>query len=193
MSDENWHCKKCSITIGGHNFYCHDGMCDDCFNREYFPEGQAAYEKRIIKIGDKIIDPVGLTQEEFEKELNFKEYLEAKEGKDSKLYIDAFFSFLEKMGWLEIRTYSLYDGEINDALEMPLGDIRKNLYLLCQSQGVFFDDDICVSYAFTDAKTFFIIPLAGIIFFSGTSEASKVMQEALNESGITFHFEELLM
>jgi hypothetical protein len=58
---------------------------------------------------------------------------------------------------------------------------------------VFFDDDICVSSAFTDKKTFFAIPLSGILFFSGTAEASKIMQSVLNESGINFYLEELPM
>jgi hypothetical protein len=193
MSNENWHCKKCNILIDGHNQYCHDGMCDDCFNQEYFPEDQTAYEQRIIKIGDKVIDPVGLTEEELEAELNFKEYIETKEGKENKLYIDAFFSFLEKTGFPRLTTYRLYDSEITETFRQPFDEVKKNLYLLCQGQGDFCDDDIYIAYAFTDEKSFFVIPLTGIIFFSGTSEASKIMQDVLNELGINFFFEELPM
>jgi len=38
MGDENFCCRKCNAKIGGHNQYLHDGMCDDCFFREYFPD-----------------------------------------------------------------------------------------------------------------------------------------------------------
>ena len=53
MKKELWNCRKCNIEIGGHNQYLHDGMCDDCYFREYFPEDHAAYEKRIIKKNGK--------------------------------------------------------------------------------------------------------------------------------------------
>ena len=38
MKEELFNCKKCRIQIGGHNQYLHDGMCDDCYFKEYFPE-----------------------------------------------------------------------------------------------------------------------------------------------------------
>lgn len=33
---ERLRCKKCGKEIDGHNEYCHDGMCDDCFFNAYF-------------------------------------------------------------------------------------------------------------------------------------------------------------
>ncbi|MBN2367519.1 hypothetical protein JXC34_00745, partial [Candidatus Woesearchaeota archaeon] len=38
MKEEVFYCKKCKIEIGGHNQYLHDGMCDDCYFDEYFPD-----------------------------------------------------------------------------------------------------------------------------------------------------------
>ena len=38
MEEEKFNCKKCNKEIGGHNKYCHDGMCNDCFFDTYFPE-----------------------------------------------------------------------------------------------------------------------------------------------------------
>ena len=142
--DMNFSCKKCNKTISTHNKDWHNGMCDDCFNREYFPEDQAAYEKRIIKKGSDIIDPIGLTQEDFEKKFNLTEYVETKEGKEDKIYVDIFFTFLEKMGMHEITTYRLYDGEITDVFELSLDEIKTNLYLRYQDRGIFFDEDVYV-------------------------------------------------
>lgn len=33
----NFNCKKCNKKISAHNKDWHDGMCDDCFDKQYFP------------------------------------------------------------------------------------------------------------------------------------------------------------
>lgn len=52
----NYFCKQCSQVISAHNKDWHNGMCDDCFNKAYYPNDQAAYEKRIEKKDGKITD-----------------------------------------------------------------------------------------------------------------------------------------
>ncbi|MFH0874602.1 MAG: helix-turn-helix domain-containing protein [archaeon] len=42
--DDEFNCKKCNIKINGHNKYIHDGMCDDCYFKEYFPESRHVKE-----------------------------------------------------------------------------------------------------------------------------------------------------
>ncbi len=37
--DLNFNCKKCKKKISSHNKDWHDCMCDDCFNKTYFKEG----------------------------------------------------------------------------------------------------------------------------------------------------------
>ena len=34
----NFSCKKCKKKISAHNNDWHDGMCDNCFNKTYYPE-----------------------------------------------------------------------------------------------------------------------------------------------------------
>ena len=34
----NFNCKECDKKISAHNKDWHDGMCDDCFNKKYFPD-----------------------------------------------------------------------------------------------------------------------------------------------------------
>ena len=191
MKQESWNCKKCNVDIGGHNQYLHDGMCDDCYFKEYFPDDQADYEKRTIKKDNKIIDPVGLTQEDFEKVLNLTEYIEAKEGNPDKSYVDTFFKFLERGHINELTVYELYDGEINRLFNLPLDEIKENLCLEHQKKGKFFDEDLLVSQAFTDEKSFFAIVQKGIIFFSGNYDSSKLMQETLKETGIAFYLKKI--
>ena len=36
--DMRFNCKKCGKKISAHNKDWHDGMCDKCFNRQYFPD-----------------------------------------------------------------------------------------------------------------------------------------------------------
>ncbi len=48
--EEQFNCQKCKIEIGGHNQYLHDGMCDDCFFNEYFPEDAQIFETEIEPI-----------------------------------------------------------------------------------------------------------------------------------------------
>ena len=191
MKEESWNCRKCKIIIGGHNQYLHDGMCDDCYFKEYFPEDQASYEKRVMKINDKPIDPIGLMQEDFEKILNLTEHAETKEGNPDKDYADAFIKFLTKTNTNKLTAYELYNGEINGLFELSLNEIKETLHLEYQEKGAFFNEDLCVSQAFTDEKSFFAIIQKGIIFFSGNIYSSKIMQEILKEDGITFHLENL--
>lgn len=34
--DMNFNCRKCNKKISSHNKDWHDGMCDECFNKEHF-------------------------------------------------------------------------------------------------------------------------------------------------------------
>lgn len=48
--DMNFDCKKCKKKISAHNKEWHDGMCDDCFNEQYFPEEAQIIETDINAI-----------------------------------------------------------------------------------------------------------------------------------------------
>lgn len=34
----NYNCSKCGAKISAHNKDWHNGMCDACFNKEFFPD-----------------------------------------------------------------------------------------------------------------------------------------------------------
>ncbi len=51
MEEEKFQCRKCNLSIGGHNQYLHDGMCDDCFFEVYFPEEAQIVETDLERIG----------------------------------------------------------------------------------------------------------------------------------------------
>ena len=51
IREEQFQCRKCNLSIGGHNQYLHDGMCDDCFFEMYFPEEAQIIETDLEQIG----------------------------------------------------------------------------------------------------------------------------------------------
>ncbi len=185
----NFKCGECGAFISEHNKVLHDGLCDTCFYRKYFPEDQAAYERRVIVKDGRTVDPVGLTSREFEKELGLTDYIETKEGVEDRLYTEALLEFLERHSARGLAVYSLYEEEIINSLDFSQKEIMASLELLCQGKGDFFSDEPEVSYALTDKSTFFLIVLQGILFFSGTQTSTKAISDILSRKRIKFFYE----
>lgn len=76
--DMNYNCRECNKKISAHNKDWHDNLCDDCFNREYFPEDAQIYETDIdeIKKAMKMQEKDNMTFLEWLKtdELDFKRF-----------------------------------------------------------------------------------------------------------------------
>ena len=51
LREEQFQCRKCNTSVGGHNQYLHDGMCDDCFFEVYFPEEAQIVETDLEQMG----------------------------------------------------------------------------------------------------------------------------------------------
>ncbi len=132
------------------------------------------------------MDPVCLTNRDFEKEFMFTQYIETQDNLTRKTAIDIFLSFLDKLKLDKIFTFLLYDGEITDVVHISLEKIRQNLELEYENRGIFYNDDICVSKMFSDCKSFYIIPEQGIVFFAGSDEATDIMKTLLAEFGLKF-------
>ena len=168
----NFNCKKCNKIISAHNKDWHDRMCDNCFNEQYFPEEEEN------------------SQSKFEREHKLSHYIETDDGHEDKLYVDAFFLFLQKYNKKDIHCYKLDDGKIAETLNLSFEEIKDNLYLECEDKGIFYDEDSCISQAFTDNDSFYAIVQKGIIFFSGKDDAVRFMQEALDELKIKYFLDE---
>jgi len=50
MKKEMFTCKRCGISIGEHNQYLHEGMCDECFFDVYFPEDAQIFETDVRRL-----------------------------------------------------------------------------------------------------------------------------------------------
>ena len=170
--DMNFNCIRCNKVISAHNKDWHDRMCDKCFDEQYFPEEEED------------------SQSKFEKQHQLSHYIETDEGHEDKLYVDAFFLFLQKYNKKDIQCYKLDEGKIAETLNLSFEEIKDNLYLECEDKGIFYDEDSCISQAFTDNDSFYAIVQKGIIFFSGKDDAVKFMQEALDELKIKYFLDE---
>ena len=48
--DMKFNCKDCQKKISAHNKDWHNGLCDDCFDRVYFPEDAQIFETDLTKM-----------------------------------------------------------------------------------------------------------------------------------------------
>ncbi len=81
MEEEKFHCKKCNKEISGHNQYCHDKMCDDCFFETYFPEPNFDKFKEELKkakntVKEEYKEFLGKKETYFEKKFSLSRYIE---------------------------------------------------------------------------------------------------------------------
>ena len=74
MEKEQFWCRNCKISIGGHNKYLHDGMCDNCFFDVYFPE-----EAQIVETDSEKMRVHCRSNPVKKENLNFKAFLRSKE------------------------------------------------------------------------------------------------------------------
>ncbi|MCD6229937.1 MAG: hypothetical protein J7K00_03980 [Candidatus Diapherotrites archaeon] len=97
--------------------------------------------------------------------------------------VEAFFKFA---GDQKLRVVKTDDGVIEEIFELPEDDIKENMLLLGEGKGLFFDDDICISYGVLSNGFFAYVDL--VLMFSGTEKDVECMVEMLDGYSIE-HFE----
>ncbi|MBW2975556.1 hypothetical protein KY366_07585 [Candidatus Woesearchaeota archaeon] len=123
-----------------------------------------------------------------EKALGFNHYVEMKDrlfvkNQSHDSTVKAFFDFVNNQ---KLKVVKTYDGKIEEFFDMDLEKIKKNLLLLEQRKGDFYDDDLCVSYSFL-GNNFFAYVHPGMIFFSAEESNVRKMAEILNKYGLKYH------
>lgn len=130
---------------------------------------------------------IGKNSKELEKAFRFTHYLELKDGlilgkeQDPKTVVEAFFKFVKG----KIIVVKTDDGTIKEFFDMDLDDIKKNSLLLEKDEGVFYDDDFCISYAFL-GKNFFAYLFSNMFMFSAKEDDMKEMVKLLDEYGLRY-------
>lgn len=136
---------------------------------------------------------IGKKSDEIEKILGFDYYIETKDkfllGKeiDSKKLINSFIEFNKNTN---LKVIKLIDGIIEEIIEMNFNEIKKNLILLSNQEGIFYDEDLDNefenSYIFL-CNDYFAEIMDEIIFFSGKKEFVINFKDVLKENDIEYH------
>ncbi|MCF7872449.1 SEC-C domain-containing protein [Candidatus Woesearchaeota archaeon] len=135
---------------------------------------------------------IGKTCKEIKEEFDFDYYLETKDefllGKpiNNKKLIKLFIEFNKNT---ELNVLRLFDGVFEDIIKMSLPEIKKNLFLLAEKKGIFYDDsdnELAISYGFL-CDDYLAEIMEGIIFFSGKKEYVMTFANILKENNVEFH------
>lgn len=130
---------------------------------------------------------IGKNSKELEKSFGFTHYLELKDGlilgkeQDHKTVVEAFFKFVKG----KIIVVKTDNGTIKEFFDMDLDDIKKNSLLLEKDEGVFYDDDFCISYAFL-GENFFAYLFSNMFMFSAKEDDMKELVKLLDEYGLRY-------
>ena len=139
-----------------------------------------------------MMDLVGKSGEDIEEMYGFDFYLETKDDLlsikrvDFRGLVDSFLDFNKER---DLKVIKLYDGVIQDVVEMNLSEIKKNLLLLVEDNGAFYDDsddELATCYGFL-CDDYFAEIMPSIIFFSGKEECVNSFACVLREKNLEFH------
>lgn len=130
---------------------------------------------------------IGKENDDLEKAFGFTHYLELKddilkrEFQDHKATVEAFFRFVDG----DLSVIKTDNGVIKESFNMGLDKIKENLLLLEKDEGLFYDDDVCISYAFL-GKNFFAYLLKNMLMFSAKEEDAAKMAKILDEHDLKY-------
>jgi len=130
---------------------------------------------------------IGKNTKELEKAFGFTHYLELKDRlilgreQDHKAVFEAFFKFAKG----KITVIKTDDGIIKEFFDMDLEDIKRNSLLLENDEGLFYDDDFCISYAFL-GENFFAYFFTDMFMFSAKEDDMNGMVKILDEYGLKY-------
>ncbi|MBU4500955.1 MAG: hypothetical protein KKA79_00060 [Nanoarchaeota archaeon] len=128
---------------------------------------------------------IGENTKQVEKAFGFTHYFETKdflgEEQDHRTIVEAFFKFV-KGDMIVVKTY---DGIIKEFFKMGLDEIKKNLLLLADDKGLFYDNDLCISYGFL-GDNFFAYLLPNILMFSAKEDNMECIVKILNGYGLKY-------
>ena len=131
---------------------------------------------------------IGKRHSMIENKCGFNYYIELLDrlqlGKDQdhKRIVDAFLRFV---GDRSITVLKMCNDVVDEVIDVSQEDIRKNLYLLGDEKGLFYDEDWDVSFAFV-GDTFFAYILPNMLMFSSDKKNIEVMSKILDDFSLKY-------
>lgn len=131
---------------------------------------------------------LGKTDEELEDACGFTHYLELEDWpfqrkfQDHTSVVDAFLEFVGKQ---KIQVVKTDNGKLLEIVDVSGVDIREQLLLLEKDQGMFYDEDIVISYAFVEDR-FYAYVQSNMLMFSGYEETVQQMAQVLKNHELSY-------
>ncbi len=191
MVEKKFNCRKCKKIIGGHNQYLHDGMCDDCFFEEYFPEpnyekARKEIERQKVFLKEELQEFLGKNEIFFERKFGLQKFFEilAIEHKKSKQFL---LEFLKQAETQNLFLFTLYDGFITNVLETNEKDIDEKFL---STKIIKENEDSYITYSLTDLQSFYLVFGEGIIFLSSNQRMSEACENLTKELKLEYTAQE---
>ncbi|MFH1101880.1 MAG: SEC-C metal-binding domain-containing protein [Methanobacteriota archaeon] len=137
---------------------------------------------------------LGKTDEELEDACGFTHYLELEDWpfqrkhQDHTRVVDAFLAFVGKKKMQVVKTDN---GVLLEIVDVSGVDLREQLLLLEKNQGMFYDEDITISYAFVGER-FYAYINSNMLMFSGCEETVQKMAQVLQNYELWYREPEMI-
>lgn len=131
---------------------------------------------------------IGKNDKELEKALGFTHYIEtkdkflAKKKVDPEKLVDVLFKFI---GSQKLKAVKTDNSKILEIFDISLEEVKENLLLLGKKNGMFYDEDLSISYSILGEN--FYAYLYFVLMFSAGEENVQKMAKILGEYTIEYH------
>ncbi|MDP3640228.1 MAG: SEC-C metal-binding domain-containing protein [Nanoarchaeota archaeon] len=139
-------------------------------------------------VSNEHLSLIGKKNRELEKAFGFTHYIELKDfpilgrEQDHNAIRQALLDFISDDNLIVVKTDN---GIIKDFSEMSKEEAKKNLLLLKEDKGLFFDEDLEISYALMGSN-FFSYVFSGMIMFSANKESAEKMASILDKHNLEY-------
>lgn len=139
-------------------------------------------------ISDEIFSLIGKKNRELEKAFGFTHYIELKDfailrrEQDHNAIKQALLDFISDDNLVVVKTDN---GVIKEFNEMSKEEAEKNLLLLEDDKGLFFDEELDISFALMGSN-FFSYVFSGMLMFSANRENAEKMASILDKHNLEY-------
>jgi len=139
-------------------------------------------------VSDELLSLIGKKNRELEKAFGFTHYIELKDfpilgrEQDHNAITQALLNFISDDNLIVVKTDN---GIIKEFSEISKEEAKKNLLLLEEDKGLFFDEDLEISFALMESN-FFSYVFSGMLMFSANKENVEKMASILNKYNLEY-------
>jgi hypothetical protein len=138
-----------------------------------------------MEYSDELASFVGRENDDIEREFGFTHYLEV-EGRQEQDHASVVNALLEFIGEIDhLNVVKTDDGIIVSVSKMVYEDVKKNLELLGNAEGAFWEEETDMCFALLGVN-FFSYVFPNMIMFSADEESARKMAGLLDSHGVKY-------